>query len=84
MLVTFQCVECSLVIVVHNFQELDSKEEEEERKRSSQANKRTSRAVTTKAPKKPPRKNNKVVEPETETISNSSMEVGKSELLVLF
>ena len=50
----------SFVIIVHDFQELDS-EEAEERKRSSQASKR-------------------IVEPET---SNSSMEVGKSGLLVL-
>lgn len=61
-------------------QELDSKEAEEERKRSSQANKKT---TTTKAAKKPPRKNTKKaknVEPEND---NSSMEIGKPELLVL-
>ncbi|XP_054812803.1 DNA topoisomerase 2 [Prosopis cineraria] len=57
--------------------DLDRKEAEEEQKRSSQANKRTGRAVPTKAPsKRGPRKNNKVVEPETETIS-TSMEVEK-------
>ncbi|KAF7836067.1 DNA topoisomerase 2 [Senna tora] len=58
--------------------ELDIKEAEEMQKRSTQAaNKRTSRAIPTKAPKKQPRKNTKVVEPETENTSNSSMEVEK-------
>lgn len=64
---------------------MDKKEAEEEQKRSSQASKRTGRTFGTKAPAKraAPRKNNKAVEPEAETISTSSMEVGKFGFLVL-
>ncbi|KAI9116615.1 hypothetical protein K1719_012273 [Acacia pycnantha] len=57
--------------------DLDRKEAEEEQKRSSQANKRNGRAIGTKAPaKRGPRKNNKVVEPEAESMS-TSMDVEK-------
>ena len=75
--------------MLHEFQELDSKEAEEQRKRASQASKKTTRGfveVSTKVPKKPPRKNNKEannIESQTETLDNSSMEMGKPELLTL-
>jgi DNA topoisomerase-2 len=65
------------------FQELDSKEAEDDRKRSSQASKKTANGFAAKPAKKPPQprkntKKNKDVETEND---NSSMEIGKPELL---